>query len=77
MYKAVAHHMLSDAQPAPEKQHLLPASPWSTAPGFMGQHVDIWHGISLWSAWVSCLDSVDSQLLAQPQSPHRQGSVRK
>ena len=45
-------------------QSLSNGSPVKIAslPVFNAEHDVIWHGISLWSAWVSCLSSVPSQL---------------
>ena len=35
-------------------------------PGFMGEYDVMWHGISLWSVWVSCPACVPASLLPTP-----------
>lgn len=49
MHNAFAHHQLTKAQPVPEQWQ-----PWQISPRvLLLSMVLVWHGTSLWPAWVS------------------------
>lgn len=58
MHSAVAHHLLTNAQPVSEQWPLASSPPRSYT-----DHDPICYGTSLWAVGVSCPGHVPSQLL--------------
>lgn len=80
MHSIIAHHPLTDAQPASKQE--LPPSQFPTVYQGLGLFfffplVVKWYGISLWPGQVSCPASMPSQLLVPIPSPLLEGQHKK